>query len=373
MMLLLLLACGRGLDPDHDVEPDEAEAKAQEVSLAPDALEIAGVGVAGAELGRLPKTLEVPGTLVLDPASEARVGTPAAGQLSRVLVQPGDPVAAGAVLAWVRSTEVTDARAAWATADGRRIAALARRDRLRLLLNDGVSSKAQVLDAEAEFAEASGAATAAGERLALYGVRPGDSGSDAPVRTPVGGAVLEATATVGSFVTPDMPLFHVGDPDQLWLLLAVPDARLGEVATGQEVRFMVDGAGDDPFQGTISAVGRWVDPLARTVNVRATVGNPMHRLRPNQFARATLLLAGESDEPGIVLPADAIQRVDGRDVVFVEREPGHFTVQPVEVAARAGDRARLKAGLDAGARVVVAGAFALKGQLVKSEFGGDDD
>lgn len=380
MMFLLLLACARlGFDADHDegreADPDAvpAEGAAREVTLTPDALATAGITIAPAATGHLPRTLDVPGTLVLDPTAEARLGAPAAGQVSRVLVQAGDAVTAGTVLAWVRSAEVTDARATWATADARRTAALARRDRLKLLLDDGVSSKAQVLDAEAELAEATGAATAAAERLALYGVRPGDSGPDAPIRTPIAGTVLEATAAVGSFVSPETPLFHVGDADHLWLLLAVPDARLGEVAPGQSVGFLVDGAGDEPLSATIAAVGRWVDPSARTVNVRATVSDPEHRLRPNQFARATLALAGDEDEVGIVVPAEAVQSLDGRDVVFIEGESGHFAPRPVEVAARAAGKARLERGVEEGERVVMTGAFALKGQLVKGELGGDDD
>ncbi len=389
-----LLACALAACAHVDLDGDGDNAAAspgpaagpREVVVDPSALSTIGIVVAPALVGQLPRSLDLAGTLALDPAHEARAPSPVGGTLTRILVHPGDVVTAGEALAWVRSSDVAEARAAWSSADARRIAAFARRDRLKLLLTGGGASQAQLLDAEAGLADANGATDAAAARLALYGVGGGSSAGasaspEAPVRTPIAGTVLEANASVGAFVSPDAALFHIGDPDHLWLVLAVPDARVDDVAIGQAATFRVDGG--DPgepgasFHATVASVGRWVDPVARTVAVRATVQDPERLLRPNQFARVTLDLSGPEADAGIVLPGEAVQTVDGHDVVFIEGEPGHFRVQRVDVAERAGERARLRTGdatsLQPGQLVVVAGAFTLKGELVKGAMGGDDD
>lgn len=376
-MTLLLLLFGCSLldrDKDGDEAPGATDPTTQpsELVLDPAALAKAGITTAPAVVGQLPRTVRVPGTLALDPTREARVSAPVEGQVVRILAKVGDPVAAGASLGVLRSSEIAAARADSAAARAHRVSALARRDRVKLLLADGVSSQAQLLDAEAEFAEADGAATAAAQKLSLYGLRPDDGGADAPLRSMVGGEVLEASATVGNTVGPDDVLFHVGDLDTLLLLLAVPDAQLDGIGKGQTVTFTIAGQ-TDPFPATVDAVGSWVDPASRTVNVRAIAPNPGHELRPNQFADATIQLDEEDEEAGVLLPAEAVQSVDGHDIVFIAGEPGHFSTRTVEVDARAGERVRLESGVEAGESVVMTGAFALKGQLVKGDMGGDDD
>ena len=71
------------------------------------------------------------------------------------------------------------------------------------------------------------------------------------------------------------------------------------------------------------------------------------------------------------LAQDAVQEVEGRRAVFVPGDrPGEFRAQPVEVGETLdGGRVAIRSGLAAGARLVVSGAFALRSELAKGEFG----
>ena len=71
----------------------------------------------------------------------------------------------------------------------------------------------------------------------------------------------------------------------------------------------------------------------------------------------------------IILPEDAIQNLDGRDVVFARTADG-FRVQPVRVAARSGGRASVVSGLKPGDQVATRNAFLLKAEMGKGQ---DDD
>jgi len=374
-LLLALLGCGSSSDPDeHD---DHGAHEAGVVELTPEAIAAARIVVARAEEGTLTDGLSLPARIALDPRKEAIVSAWIAGQVDTIAVRPGEDVTRGQTLARVQSPELGEAVAAFRTAKARDDAADARLERLRRLEADGVSSRAQVLEAEADHAEAEGALEAAEERLRILDV-PLDVGdphkgehfpSRVPVRSPIAGTVLTANVSVGERVDPGQSLFHVGDLDEIWLMLDVYERDLAAVREGQTVRFSVEAYPDQVFEGPVAQVGDWIEPDARTVEVRVVVPNPDHKLKPNMFATAELSVDHEAPEKGVLLPAHAVQRHDGVDVVFVEDEPGHFARRPVVVAERTSKQVRLGSGLSAGERVVTEGAFALRSELEKSELG----
>jgi cobalt-zinc-cadmium efflux system membrane fusion protein len=116
-------------------------------------------------------------------------------------------------------------------------------------------------------------------------------------------------------------------------------------------------------------VGDWVEPEARTIEVRVVVDNPDGRLKPNMFASATLSVEAQGAASGVVLPAGAITEVEGQTAVFVQMGDGRFEVRPVTILERSASEALVTAGLAAGDLVVTDGAFALKSELEKSELG----
>jgi membrane fusion protein, heavy metal efflux system len=88
------------------------------------------------------------------------------------------------------------------------------------------------------------------------------------------------------------------------------------------------------------------------------------------FASASIQVS-EGGAPVVVVSKNAVQEVEGKSVVFVPgTKPGEFRTVAVEVGEPVGNnRVTILSGLTAGARVVVAGAFALRSELAKSEIG----
>ena len=70
-----------------------------------------------------------------------------------------------------------------------------------------------------------------------------------------------------------------------------------------------------------------------------------------------------------MIPAEAVQDVEGTRSVFVEEEPGRFEAKPVQTETLPDGRLNVTAGLEEGDRVVVEGAFTLKSELAKGELG----
>ncbi|MCB9777684.1 MAG: efflux RND transporter periplasmic adaptor subunit [Alphaproteobacteria bacterium] len=376
-MLLLLAACAGSTEPPHDEHADEHAGGHAEVVLTPEAVAAARIVVAPVAEGALSPELTLPARVALDPRKEAIVSAWIGGQVDAIAVRTGDAVRAGQTLGTVQSPELGEAIAAYRAAKARDDAADARLERLKRLEADGVAARSQVLDAEADHAEAEGALEAAEERLRILGVDPskGDPHagehyvSHVPVRSPIAGKVLSTEASVGRRVDPGDTLFHVGDLAQVWLLLDVYERDLAAVRVDQPVGFTLEAWPGERFEGRVDQVGDWVEPTSRTIEVRVVVDNPESKLKPNMFATATLAVAVPDGRRGMVVPADAVQAIDGREVVFVEEEAGRYEARDVTVTERTSAQALIGAGLEPGQRVVHEGAFALKSELEKGELG----
>lgn len=364
--------------------PEAAEAAVEAghsdlVTLSAAALANANLRVEALAPTPLAGTGVAPARVALDPRREAHVSAVTGGQLERILVRPGDPVSAGQALATVLSPDLGEAIGAHLSAGARLDVAKAKRERVTQLLADGVASKSQLADAEAEYTVAAAEHEAAEERLRVFGVEPASVvpgkgqhfSSRFSLKSPVDGTVLTIDAALGKSVEPGDALFHVGNLDEVWLLADVYERDLASVKRGSAMSFTVDAYGPELFTGTVDQVGDWLDPDSRTAEVRIVVPNADHRLKPNMFAKARLSLADGPVAEGLALPADAVQLVEGKPSAFVEVEPGKYGVRPVKVEPLADGRVQVLAGLAAGDRVVVDGAFTLKSELAKSELEGE--
>lgn len=373
-LLLMLLACTPTAEPEEAGNDDHEEGS--EVSLTPEAVAAARLVIEPAEERRLATDLVLQGRIDLDPRKQAVISAWISGQVDVISVQSGEDVKKGQRLATVQSPELGEAIAAFRGAKALDDASDARLERLRRLETDGVAAHAQVLDAEAEHAGALGALEAAEERLRILGVDPtiGDPHagehfpSHVPVRSPISGKVLTADASVGARVEPGDELFRVGDLGEVWLILNVYERDLSAVTVEQTVKFSVAAWPSEAFEGRVLQVGDWVEPEARTIEVRVLVPNPDHRLKPNMFAEARLS-GSASGDVGIVLPAQAVEDIEGKSIVFVQEQLGHFEAREVTVATRSTTHVLLSAGIEVGEPVVVDGAFALKSELAKGELG----
>jgi membrane fusion protein, heavy metal efflux system len=122
--------------------------------------------------------------------------------------------------------------------------------------------------------------------------------------------------------------------------------------------------------GEITARVLSVTPTADVENRSATVVLAPASgagLLPGEYVRVRIESRTQEGTGGaLVVPAEAVQSVDGRDVVFVRTANG-FKVQPVQVGARTSERVEILGGLAAGTRIAGRKAFLLKAELGRGE------
>ena len=352
---------------EHGEEAEHAEAPKDAVLLDSAALSLSDVRVGTAGVARS-GGLTATGAITYDANRVSHVGPRTAGRVTRLAAEAGQAVRGGQLLALLESPEVGAVRA-----DLREALALYRiaREsyaRERRLEAQGISSRKELLEFEAELRRTEASVQSARDKLRALG-GTGGQGSQFALTAPFSGTVVARDANLGEMTDPADTLFTVADLSRLWIELDIFERDLGRVAPGQEASVAVAAYPGRTFPGRIVYLGDVLNPSTRTVRARVEVENPGRVLKPGMFATATIRTAVGAEVPTV--PRDAVQEVDGRTVVWVPGgRPGEFRMRPVTVGEPLGDgTVVIRSGLQPGERVVIAGAFTLRSELSKGEIG----
>jgi Cu(I)/Ag(I) efflux system membrane fusion protein len=175
------------------------------------------------------------------------------------------------------------------------------------------------------------------------------------IRAPIGGVVAELPVREGMTVTAGTPLFRINGLDTIWVNADVPEAVAAQVRSGTRVEVRTPSFPGTVLKGTVGAVLPDVDAATRTVKARVELANPGHRLVPGMFA--TVNFTPESGGEVLTVPTEAVIQTGKRSVVMLAEGDGKFTPVDVQTGNESQGRTEIRAGLEAGQKVVVSGQF----------------
>jgi cobalt-zinc-cadmium efflux system membrane fusion protein len=192
----------------------------------------------------------------------------------------------------------------------------------------------------------------AGQRLVLVQSRlVGDPPPSVTITAPMSGVIDARNVVVGQAVEPNTVLFHISDRSQVIVAANVYEEDLGKIKVGQEARVQVLSY-PQVFTGKLTLIDANVDPLSRTVKAWIQLVNPQGLLKPNMFARASVVL--RRNEAALAVPNSAIIEANGEKFVFV-REGNKFKRVEVNVGAKDTAYSEITDGLVPGDEVVTQG------------------
>lgn len=328
---------------------------ADALTLSPAQIEALGLRLAPPIAAQTSSGAAWPGRVSLPPDGHELLVAPLSGRVTRVHASAGGMVAAGAPLVTLFSPAlvqlVQDYRGARVSED------LARQTLVReqRLAKEGIGIERRVREAESALRQASVETRGLAARLKLAGIAPDhlpDNGTglaELTLRAPRDGALLMLDAAPGAWLEEGQPAAELAYTDRRWIEAEVPLERAALLHPGQSARVL---PGD--VDGTLLAVGLTADPQRQTVRVRVELDNG-GTLRPGQRVQVRFSGKGEVWQ---VAPT-AIVRIDGQDMVFVQREQALLPI-PVVQQGRDGDTMLVEGALKADDRVVSQGAIALK-------------
>ena len=302
------------------------KAEAEAVLLAP--ADVAEVRVADLSAG-------VPVSGSLRPSVDIKLTAPLPDLIEQVLVQEGQAVRKGQVLARFRNRALAPEAA---SAEAQRRHAASDYARMQNLAKAGAVSQQDVENAEAELKAADAKLADARRRL-----------DEATVRSPIHGVVAERSVQSGDRVGDGDPLFRVVDTRELEFEATVPGEHVGAIKVGAPVRLTVSGS-EAAVVGRIARINATADEATRQVRVYVAVPNPKGTLVGGLFASGELVTAQATDVPAV--PSAAVRSGDTPSVMAIVN--GRLVRKPVTTGVRdeGRDLVQVIAGVAAGDTVV---------------------
>lgn len=181
--------------------------------------------------------------------------------------------------------------------------------------------------------------------------------SDRVITAPFDGILGLRRVSRGSLVTPGTPIATLDDISVIKLDFSVPERYLAVLARGQDVAAHSETYPDRDFAGTLASVDSRVDPVTRSVTVRAEVPNPDRLLRPGMLLAVRLYQAARNT---IAVPEIAVIQIGTE--AFVYRVTADRIAERVKVTlgARRRGEVEIVSGLAAGDTIVTEGAVKLR-------------
>ncbi len=333
--LLALPACGGdgGGGPGGGGEGDDAPQSVSDPRVL--------VEVAQAETGSVADYLLTTGNL--ESEAQADITPETTGTVTKILVEEGDQVRAGQLLAVIDNpsldasltrTELENASAQRALAETRNLHAQGAISNRELREAEKLAQTAEITFSEAR-----------------------ESQDFRRITSPISGTVSARNVRLGEMASAGVPAFQVVDLDTLRVVVNLPEKDLPRVRTGQSVVLSGAYETENTAKGSIQRISPVVDVVSGTVRVVVAVDPDQSVLRPGQFVKVRVEVDRHDDVRTI--PQEALVYVDGEPVAWKLVDKLLEEEEAEDAAADGEDEA---AEEDGGIGAMIAGIFGGEGE-----------
>ncbi len=142
--------------------------------------------------------------------------------------------------------------------------------------------------------------------------------------------------------------------DAVWVYAQVYEYQSGLIAPGQTMEITAPSLPGRKFSATVAAIDPILDPMTRSVRVRALVPTPAADLRPESYVDVKIQVPLGMR---LALPRDAVLDTGDHQIVFVVSGEGRFEPRMVELGADAQGSWEVLSGLAAGEEVLTSANF----------------
>jgi RND family efflux transporter MFP subunit len=334
------------------------------LKLSPEAGRTIGLRVEPATVRSVDDVLTLDGAVEVPPARRGFAASQLAGTIRTIRADRGQPVKAGDVVAEVYGPELLamqqellkthlEARLASTT--------------LASLKNVPGAAARRLWELESQVNGLTVRGEGLRRRLQTAGLTPDDIGrllekgemvTAVPVRSPIGGVVVNFDRVLGQAVAAHEPLFEVHDLTRPLVRGFVSERELGRVTLDRKARVRPIADPGSALPGRVVRSGRTVGADTRSLAVWVELdAAPPGLLLHNQLATVSVVLGPRP--PAVAVPKAAVVADGSASFVFVQRPDGAFDRRAVETGPSDDRFVTVTRGLAAGESVAVAGAAEL--------------
>jgi membrane fusion protein (multidrug efflux system) len=294
------------------------------------------ITVAEVLMQKIERRVDITGTLA--PWEDANISFEVDGRITEVLVDLGDKVKRGAVLAIVAQEEYV-----WKKAQAEAELEVAETDfkRFKELIANKIVSPQQLAEARRRLDVARAAADLA--RKKLY---------DTVLRAPFDASVGKRLINPGEYIRTGVQAFYLVRLNPLKFEGDVPERYASDVKENDQVIAYPESSSQMAVHGAIIRVGPSVSNDSRSFPIEAEITNQDGAIKPGTFARLSILT--RTIENVLTVPENAVFSFAGTPRVFVV-ENGKARERTVEPGGKTGDRVMVAKGLRDGEKVIISG------------------
>ncbi len=318
----------------------------------------------------------LPGKVSYDLENLANVGSRVTGRITSVFVKEGDHVRAGSPLATISSVELSNAQSSYLKSKVRLEALKIQAQRASELFEKKIISAREFEIANMEYKNVKTEMDTSYNTLEIFGLTKSEilgleSGSqkqqNLTIRSPISGTVTDRKAINGQSVNHEENLFVVADLRKLWILLDVYEKDLYSVKIGAEASVYTLGDKPETVKAYVAHVSEVIDQVKHTAEIRLEVNNAESKLKPGQTISAKVqgLISESKSRKIMVVPAEAVHKIEGKSMVFLANPDGSFEAKEVVTGEAIDDDIEIKSGIPQERNVVSEGSFVLKSEYLK--------
>ncbi len=264
-------------------------------------------------------------------------------KITKIHFEDGQRVGAGEVLAEMTSEEeqalLEEERATKAEAK-RQL------DRIQKLVKSGSAARSLLDQRKREFDTATARLRAIESRM-----------DDRLIHAPFAGVVGLRNISVGALVTPGDLITTLDDDSIMKLDFSVPSTFLEALRAGMEIKAKARAFGDTPFVGKVKSIDSRVDPVTRSIVVRAEIPNTQRLLKPGLLMSVTLL---KNPRQALLVPEETLVSVGKEHFLYVVDAENKVERRNVSTGTRQKGVVEIREGISAGERVITHGQMRLR-------------
>lgn len=195
----------------------------------------------------------------------------------------------------------------------------------------------------------------------LATIESNDSLQPYAVKSPIAGVILARNTNVGD-VAAETPLFTIADVTDVWAEFHVFPRDIDKIFAGQKVR-VTSFEGQHTGEAPITVVLPLAESSSQTVVARVALPNPQGLWRSGMTVRGDVVI--NEREVALAVKTQAIQRMEGKTVVFVQTG-NRFAMRPIKTGASDSQWTEVSDGLQPGDTYVSANSFIIKADIGKA-------
>ncbi|HEX9739150.1 MAG TPA: efflux RND transporter periplasmic adaptor subunit [Ignavibacteriaceae bacterium] len=176
------------------------------------------------------------------------------------------------------------------------------------------------------------------------------------IRAPFDGVIGLKNVSEGSFVNTSTIIATLQNINPVKIDFSIPEKYAGNVKAGDPVNFKIVGR-VEIYTGKVYAIEPKIDPLTRTLKIRALYSNPSKDIVPGSFADIELVL-NKIDDALMVPTHSIVPELKGQKVFLYKN--GHAVPQNVEIGIRTDQRVQITKGLNESDTLITSGILQIR-------------